>query len=82
MSDKICEQYDLPRRITNPYHCLPNLTDHLKRWYASLAKPTMITKFYHINNVVLCLVRFLPIFTKDYQPKPIDFLSTYVIIKL
>ena len=74
----VCQQYDL---ITIVNQRLPNLTNHFDLGYASEAKPTMITKLYQFINVIRRLVRSLPIFTKHYQPKPVDYIGFYAIMK-
>ena len=81
MSMTICQQYDLVVRCDGAYQTLPNLTNRFDHGYASVASPSLITKLYQILDPHLQLVRSLPIFTKHYQPKPVDYMWFYAIMK-
>ena len=71
------QQYDL---ITIVNQRLPNLTNQIGHGYASEANQTPITKLYQIIDTLIQKVRSLPIFTKHYQAKPIDFMWFYAIM--
>ena len=71
------QQYDL---ITIVNQRLPNLTNQIGHGYASMANHTPITKLYQIIDTLIQKVRSLPIFTKHYQGKPIDFMWFYAIM--
>ena len=76
-SDASAQQYDL---ITIVNQRLPNLTNQIGHGYASMANHTPITKLYQIIDTLIQKVRSLPIFTKHYQGKPIDFMWFYAIM--
>ena len=71
------QQYDL---ITIVNQRLPNLTNQIGHGYASMASQRWFTKLYQIIDPLFQMVRSLPIFTKHYQGKPIDFMWFYAIM--
>ena len=71
------QQYDL---ITIVNQRLPNLTNQIGHGYASMANHTPITKLYQIIDTLIQKVRSLPIFTKHYQAKPVDYMWFYAIM--